>query len=65
MAISFASTSGQFGVYGSYAAQVNAKYGNTASHFQDLKSRWNSTMALYQPVTVNSINSSLKQRIAG
>ena len=65
MATSIASTNGQFGVYDSYAAQVNAKYGNTSSHFQDLKSRWNSTMALYLPGTVNSINSSLKQRIAG
>ena len=65
MATSFASTNGQFGVYGSYAAQVNAKYGNTASHFQDLKSRWNSTLALYNPNTVNTINSALKYRIAG
>lgn len=49
----------------SYAAQVNAKYGNTASHFQDLKTRWNSTLSLYNPNTVNTINSTLKRTIAG
>jgi hypothetical protein len=49
----------------SYASQVNAKYSNTASHFQDLKTRWNSTVALYNPVTVNTINSSLKRTISG
>lgn len=49
----------------SYAQQVNAKYGNTASHFQDLKTRWNSTLMLYNPNTVNTINSTLKRAIAG
>jgi hypothetical protein len=49
----------------SYASQVNAKYSNTASHFQDLKTRWNSTVALYNPVTVNTINSALKRTISG
>ena len=28
----------------SYASQVNSKYANSASHFQDLKDRWNSTI---------------------
>lgn len=65
MATATTQTNGQFGVYPSYAAQVNAKYGNTASHFQNLKDRWNSTLALYNPNTVNTINSSLKYRIAG
>lgn len=49
----------------SYASQVNTKYSNTASHFQDLKTRWNSTMSLYNPNTVNTINSSLKRTVAG
>lgn len=48
----------------SYASQVNAKYSNTASHFQDLKTRWNSTVALYNPNTVNTINSTLKRTIS-
>ena len=49
----------------SYASQVNTKYSSTASHFQDLKTRWNSTMMLYNPNTVNTINSSLKRTISG
>jgi hypothetical protein len=49
----------------SYASQVNAKYSNTASHFVDLKTRWNSTVALYNPNTVNTINSALKRTISG
>jgi len=49
----------------SYASQVNAKYSNTASHFQDLKTRWNSTVTLYNPATVNTINSALKRTISG
>lgn len=47
----------------SYATQVNAKYSSTASHFQDLKARWNATISLYNPNTVNTINSTLKMRI--
>jgi hypothetical protein len=49
----------------SYASQVNAKYSSTASHFVDLKTRWNSTMTLYNPITVNTINSRLKRVISG
>lgn len=49
----------------SYASQVNAKYSNTASHFVDLKARWNNTLSLYNPNTVNTINSSLKTQING
>ncbi len=49
----------------SYASRINAKYSNKASHYQDLKTRWNSTVALYNPNTVNTINSTLKLRIAG
>jgi hypothetical protein len=49
----------------SYASKVNAKYGSTASHFQPLKERWNSTLSRYNPNTVNTINSSLKRTIAG
>jgi hypothetical protein len=49
----------------SYATRVNAKYSNTASHYQDLKTRWNATLSLYNPNTVNTINSSLKRQIAG
>jgi hypothetical protein len=44
-----------------YATRVNAKYSSTASHYQDLKTRWNSTVSLYNPNTVNTINSSLKR----
>ena len=47
-----------------YATQVNAKYGSTASHFQDLKTRWNKTLQLYNPTTINTINSTLKRTIA-
>lgn len=58
-------TNGIFGASPSYASRVNAKYSSTASHFQDLKTRWNSTVSLYDPNVVNTINSTLKQRIAG
>lgn len=49
----------------SYATQVNQKYSSTVSHFQDLKARWNATISLYNPNTVNTINSLLKMRING
>jgi hypothetical protein len=65
MATATIQTNGQFGAVPSYASRVNAKYSNTASHFQNLKDRWNTTVALYPPNTVNTINSMLKQRIAG
>ena len=65
MATAAIATNGNFGVIPSYASRVNAKYSNTASHFQDLKTRWNSTVSLYDPNVVNTINSTLKYRIAG
>lgn len=65
MATAAFQTTGNFGAMPSYASRVNAKYSNTASHFQDLKTRWNSTVSLYEPNVVNTINSMLKQRIAG
>ncbi len=65
MATATIQTNGQFGAVPSYASRVNAKYSNTASHFQNLKDRWNTTVSLYPPNTVNTINSTLKQRIAG
>ena len=47
----------------SYASQVNSKYANSASHFQDLKDRWNSTMSLYSQTVQATIRSSLKSAI--
>jgi hypothetical protein len=65
MATAAFQTTGNFGAMPSYASRVNAKYSNTASHFQDLKTRWTYTVGLYLPNTVNTINSVLKQRIQG
>lgn len=47
-----------------YASQVNEKFANSASHFQDLKERWNSTLSLYNPTVQSTIRSSLKTTIA-
>lgn len=47
----------------SYASQVNSKYANSASHFQDLKERWNSTMSLYSQTVQSTIRSALKSAI--
>lgn len=47
----------------SYASRVNAKYANTASHFQNLKDRWNSTLSLYLANTQATIRSTLQRNI--
>ena len=53
-------TSNQFGGFKSYADWFNSKFSNVASHFVDLKARFNNTMSLFNVVTQNTIRSQIK-----
>lgn len=54
------STANQFGGFSSYAAWFNSKFQNVASHYVDLKDRFNQTLALFNLQTQNTIRSQIK-----